>query len=282
MFKDKLRKIKPIEIFVFIFTFSLLVFAIKFYTFKPEYRIIRVEIVKQNWIENYNPLGYKAPFWLASRLEIGQSEKNHSGQIIAEIIDLENYEKNTEEIELFLNLKIQVAHNPRDNSFSFKGRPVTIGSPIELYFNNTTLVGQVIDDQVPESGYPHKDILVTLRGRQINPAVYSKIVPGIEVSNLGTNEVIAKVISVSQEPSTLTSAKLDQYRQELLFSTNPKQRDIVIVAQIKVQQLAGQWFYAGRQKVKLSANQDHKLWLYTKDITLYDLEIEDIKELPQK
>lgn len=269
----RLKTISYAEIFVILVVVFLTVFMVKFFGRKKEFKTIRVEVIRNNWTENYDPYGYRAPFWLSDKVKVGQTEKSKSGKIIATLTDLENYERGSEEAELYLTVKIETLLNKRTGVYTFKDKPINLGSSIELNLDNISIVGQIVDNNVPEGGYPAKYLMVTAKGRNFESWLYTKVVPGLKVYNRATNEVVAEVVDVKLENSTLQQIK---YSSSYLQAIVGKDKDLLVYVKVKVYQMDGRWYFMGHQNIKIAGS----LYLYTNELNLYGFEIEDIKELP--
>jgi hypothetical protein len=246
---------------------------VKFFGRKNEYLTLRVEVIKKNWTENYDPYGYRVPFWMSDKVKIGQVEKGKSGKIIATVTDLENYERGPEETELYLTVEVEALLNKRTGVYTFKDKPINLGSPIELTLNNIDIIGQVVDNNVPKNGYPKKYFLVKARGRNLDPWLYSKVKPGIKMYNRANNDMIAEILKVETENSSLQKIKIDN-SGNYLQSVVSQNKDIVVEFRLKGYQLDGKWYFSGHQNLKIS----NQLYFYSDEFNLYELEIEDIKE----
>jgi hypothetical protein len=276
--KKRLQSLTPIEIFILITIAFLTIFIVKFFGRKKEFITIKVEVIKQNWLNNYDPYGYRAPYWISDKVKIGQTEKDKAGKIIATLIDLENYERGDEEAELYLTLKVQTTLDKRTGVYYFKDKSLNLGSSIELNLNNIELHGQIIDNNVPQNGYPTKYFTVTARARNLDSWVYEKITPNLKVYNRATGETVGEITKVNLENSSLQEIKTDS-TGKYLVSASQKNKDAIIDIKIKAYQMDGKWFFTGHQDLKINNYLKSFLYLYTEKINLYDLEIQNIKEI---
>lgn len=272
--KRRLKNLTPIEIFILITIIFFTIFIVKFFGRKKEFITVKVEVVKQNWLNNYDPYGYRTPFWISDKVKIGQTEKNNSGQIIATLVDLENYEYENEEAELYLTLKLEVIFDKKTGIYYFKDKPLNIGSIIELNLNNIELKGQIIDNNVPQNGYPTKYFITTVRARNLNSWAYEKIVPGLKIYNRATNEVVGEITKVNLENSSLQEIKTDSTGRYLTTINSDKNKDAVITMKIKGYQIDNKWFFTGQQNLKVN----NFLFIYTDQINLKYSEIQNIEE----
>jgi len=272
--QKQLSTLGPIEIFIILTIIFLTVFTVKFFGKKKESLIIKVEVVRKNWSENYDPLGYRVPFWLSDKVKIGQTEKNKSGQIIATLINFESYDHGDQESELYLTLKVETLFDKRSGIYYYKDKPLNLGSPIELNLDNIEIYGQIIDNNVPQNGYPTKYFNIKARARNLDSWVYSKIIPGIKIYDRANNEVIGEIINTNLENSTLQEIKNDPNTGKYLQATLNKNKDLIVDIKLKAYQMDHRWFFSGRQNLKIG----NPLSIYTPQVDLYKLEIENIEE----
>lgn len=274
LIKKRFQALSPIEIFIMITVVFLTVFIVKFFGRKKEFITIKVEVIKQNWLNNYDPYGYRAPYWISDKVKIGQTEKDKAGKTIATLIDLENYERGDEEAELYLTLKVQTTLDKRTGVYYFKDKALNLGSSIELNLDNIELSGQVIDNNVPESGYPIKYFTVTARARNLDSWVYQKITPELKIYNRATNEAVGEITHVTLEDSSLHEIKTDSTGKYLTVAPG-KNKDAIITAKLKAYQMDNKWFFSGHQDLKIGSS----LYLYTNQTNLYNLDIQNIEEI---
>lgn len=276
MFKESIKRLKlitPFEIFAATVCVGLLVFIVKYFGIKEDYRNIRVEVIRKNWVENYDPYGYRAPYWLSDKLKVGQTEKNSVGKNIAQVVRIENYIKGSEEAEVYLTLKVQAVLNKRTGRYTFKDKPMDLGSQIELSLDTANVLGQIVDDNAPLSGYPTKNFEIKVRGRNVDPSLLPKIVPGIKMYERSSNQVIAEFTDVKIEDSSLQPLTFDQ--EKYLYTQTNRHKDVVITAKITAYQMDGRWYFSGHQNIV----NNSQFWFYSNELYLYELSIEDVHEL---
>jgi len=250
---EKIRKrisaLSPIEIFIALTIIALTVFLVKYFGIKREWKIIRVEVIKKNWTENYDPYGYRAPFWLSDKIKVGQTEKDpNSGRTIATLVGLEDYERGGEEADIYLTVKVEVYLNQRSGQYQYRDLPLELGSSITLNLNNILVVGQVTDTDVPPAGYPTKNLLVTIFDRNVEDWICNQIKPGLTMRNRANNEVVAQVVSVKTEPPTYQLIVSENSR---LTIDNSPNKDLTVTVKIKAQQIDGRWYFGGHQNIKV-------------------------------
>jgi hypothetical protein len=280
-YKDIYKRISSLsfaEIFIFILVATAAIFIVRYFGQRKEWRTIKVEVVRKNWVENYEPYGYRAPFWLSDKIKVGQVEKGKTGKVIAELIDAENYERGGEESLIYLTVKVKTIYYKRTNKYVYNDKyNLELGAPIELNLNNIQIAGQIIDNNVPENNYPTKYVEVLLRTRQLQPWTIDQIKPNDKMYNRANNDVVAEIISTKIEDPSLNIALIngEKYLQIL---PDTRVKDLIITAKVKCYQEDGKWYFAGHQNMKIGAF----LYFYTDKVDINGLEIMSIKELPNQ
>jgi hypothetical protein len=282
-----IKQIKSITVyqwFVFIAIISLFAFTVKYFGIKKEWRRIRVEVVGRNWSNSYNPYGYKTPFWLSDKINTKITEKDASGKTIARIINIENYERDGEEAEVYITLEVLATLNKRLNIYTYKYNDLTLGSAIELHLNDLQIIGQIIDTNVPIGGYPQKKVQITGIWKAVDPWRYSEIQPGDTMLNRSNKNIIAKINNISTKPRPNSEMFFYNYNNDALANTNgssftvendPNKKDVIINLDITVNNVDNRWYFAGHQHVQVG----ELLWIYTNHGSIYNLEIQEVKSI---
>lgn len=271
--KKRFLSVSIFEVFCFSTVIFLLVFIVKYFGQQREWKTIRVEIINKNWIENYNQYGYRAPFWLSDKIKIGQEEVDKAGKVIAKVSDVENYIRGTEESEIYITATVQVLHQKKQNKYLYKNRDISLGSAIELDIDNIHLVGQIVDNNVPPSGYPVKTFSVTSRFRSLEPPVFNNIKIGDKMYNRAKAETIAEVTNIKfEDPSRIF---LINDSNTFSFKPNRQSKDVIITAKVKASLIDDRWYFAGHQNLKIG----NGFYFYADNVNLYGGEIENVESL---
>lgn len=271
--KKRLQTLTMFEIFVAISIVVFTVFIVKFFGQKIEYKIVRIEIINRSWAENYEPYGYRTPFWLSEKLKVGQKEYEKSGKVVAEIIGIENYERGSEEAEVYLTVKLRTILQKRLHQLFFKDKPLNIGSAIELAPGQNIVYGQVVDMDVPSEGYPQKNFIITTRAREIDKYLIDNTHINDTMYNRYTNEPIANIISFKTEfPSRIMESSHNSYLQSGNKSTA---RDVILKFKIKAYQIDNRWYFGGHQQIKVGV----QFYFYGQKVNYYDMYIENIENV---
>jgi len=273
----RIKTIGPIEIFILISVVMAIIFLVKFFGIKKDWVTIKVEVIPRNWAESYSPYGYRTPFWMSDKLNIGQLEKNSSGKVIAEVIDIEKYERGNEESEVYLIVKVKAQYNKVMGKYLFKGKPLDLGDAIELRLDNIHLFGQIIDKNYPLTSYKQKEIIIVGRWRAQDKWKISQVKSGDIMIDQGAGITIAEVLDIKIEPPTKNMIVLSGLENtgKIEMEDNINKKDAVITLKIKVHKQNNRWYFAGHQKIKIG----EVIWVYTNNIDINSLEVQEIKEM---
>lgn len=278
MFKRLIQRLKILslfDIFVCISIIAFTVFIVKFFGQKTEWKTVKIEVINRSWADNYNPYGYRTPFWLSEKLKIGQKEYNKSGKLIAEVLNIENYERGSEEAEVYLTVKLKTNLQKRLRQNYFKEKPLDLGSAIELSLDQNTVYGQVIDTDAPVNGYPQKKFIITTRGRGIDKYIIDHTKIGDVMKNRYNNTTVATILDFHTEKTTVAYVnQINNNSGALGFKINEDTKDLIVKFEIITEQIDGRWYFAGHQQVKVG----NGIYFYGQNINLL-LGIEDVQEL---
>ncbi|MEK7543644.1 MAG: DUF4330 family protein [Patescibacteria group bacterium] len=259
---------------------GLTIFVVKFYGRKPTERIIRIQVVGKSWTQNYNNYaGYRPPFWLSENIQVGDVETTVNGWRSGEIIAIEKYDRWGTDVDLYLTAKLQGEINGRTNKFIYNSKPVEVGAFIELHLTRADVLGQIIDDNVPEKGYPEKEIVATVRVRNEDPWVVEALRVGDTMLNGPQKKQVAVVETISIEPPTsaifLSDATIDNPPNNTFLSIDPRAKDVVMKVRLRAQHHDSGWYFGGHQSIKIG----QQIWIYFSQVNVMAT-IQSIQDAP--
>lgn len=273
--KNRLKTLSILEIFISITVIVLVVFVIKFFGQSIEWKTVRIEIINKSWADNYNPLGYRTPFWLSDKLKVGQKEYDKSGKVIVEIINIENYERGTEEADAYLTVKLRTTLQKRIHQYFFKDVPLNLGSAIQISPDQNVVYGQVVDLNMPETGYPQRTLIITARSRGIDQYVIDKVKINEIMNDRYIQKPVATIISFQTEKTTKVYVnELTDNNHTLEFKVDQNTKDLVVKYKITVSQIDNSWYFGGHQQIKIG----NPFYFYGQNINLIQ-EIENVEQL---
>ncbi len=271
----KIRSITPIQIAVIILVVVSVVFVVKYYGKKGEWHVVKIQVVGKNWSDSYVQYdGFRPPFWLAEHIKQGDTELSLGGQIIAEVERTESYSRAGPDYDLYLTVKIRGTLNKRTNTFVYNGKAVRTGAPIELQLTSASVLGQIIDDNVPTEGYPTKNVVVKVRYKNTEQWIINKVRVNDELRDTAGNKIFGKIQSIQIEEPTNMLVQFDGYNR-LTVVPSTKLSDLVLFVRIITEIHNGELFFEGHQNVKPS----NGLWLYLPNINLFGGTIESVENV---
>ncbi len=276
----RIKTLQPIQVFTLFVIAGITVFTIKFYGRKPAERVIKIQVVGKQWAQNYNNYaGYRPPFWLNNSIQIGDTETTVNGWRSAEIVNIEKYDRWGTDADLYLIAKLKGEVNTRTNKFMYNSKPVEVGSSIELHLTRTDVLGQIIDDNVPEKGYPEKELFVVARARNIDPWIIGALRAGDTMLNGPQKKAVATLMSYAIEPPTsavfLSDSTTSNPPNNTFLTLNPRAKDAVLKVKLRVQQYDTGSYFAGHQNIKVG----QQIWIYFPQVNIM-AEIQSIQDAP--
>jgi len=272
----RVDKITPLEVYVVVFVIASVIFVTQYFETQSEFRFIRVEVTTSEWANSRDQNSEKAPFWISQALEVGEVERNARGSIRAELVELENYELTDDQAQIFMVVKLMAEYNQKDQSYSFNGRPLLVGEPIEFKFDQTLIPGQIVDNNFPSKGYDQGEFEVTVRYKNTESWFREQMKAGLVMTNRATGEEVAKLTEFRIEPASALVAT-SQVGNQLYFEKSNQLSDVRAKFRVTAQKQDGNWFFAGRQRLRVG----NKIWIYLENITFPNVVIEELKYVPE-
>lgn len=281
--KKRLKCITPIQVFIILVVIAGTVFIIKSFGKKSEWKLIKMQVIGQDWSRSYvEHEGYRPPYWLAESINEGDVELGVDGSKHAEVIKVERYKRVGSEYDTYLTLNVKGVLNTRTKKYVYKGRAIEVGAPISLNLNKALVIGQVIDDQVPKEGYQTKKVIVTGRIRNTEPWIISNLNIGDKMTSDNQGGVVAEVLTKNTEPAQsqilFSDSKKIGVRSStgsLIVERNPRLRDLVLTVELTIEKHGNEWYFGGHQNIKVGNN----IWLYFPQVDLKFVEIESIRDV---
>ena len=249
---SKIRRLKFIDYVLLGCVFlAILIFAIFFFR-KSAYinatiKVGEDSVYYQSWDTSRSDTSASKE-WFANSFYPGQSEKDGTGQNVAEVLSIFSYNKTATRKTVFLNMKLKVVYNRATNTYTYKGVPVLIGSKLKLSFNNVYVEGMVTSvDGFPQYGNRKKIVVEseireesTLFSGSIGTKPY--VADAIRVGDGAKDNrgnVIIKIIDKRVTPAMKTVTTSDG---RVFQTPDPVIKDVFLTLEIEATETNGQYF----------------------------------------
>lgn len=268
--KQKLSKkifnINIFDVFVLLIVCFGVIFIVKKFQRKDQWRTIRIQVADPDGWSGYENRG--SMFWLARGLEKGLVEKSSDGEVIAEILEVQDYERGNEKRDLYLIIKVKGFLNKTKNQFVFKSRFLGVASLVEFYFDKVHVLGWVVDEKWDSSDMDLTTFEVKARWENVYPWQAEALKKGLVMNGFGDKQ-IAELKSFRIENADLvTTDSLGQ----VYLRKNPSKRDVYLTFKLSAEKYGDEYYFAGHQKVKVGES----LWVYFENVDLESIRVSSV------
>lgn len=233
---------------------ALLIFAVLF--FRKSSYITAVVEVGQNSIY-YDQWLSGSPFWndtsgtknwFAETFRKGQAEKDGLGKTKAIVLDVYSYDKTPTRKTIYLTVKLNVIYSRSSNTYTYKGVPVLVGSPIKLNLDRVAVSGLVTSVEGFPTSTERKNIVVEAQIREENQTF---------LETAGTKKFLADAINIGDEVKDnngLTLIKIVDKKVlpatktvttstgRVLETSDPSRKDVYLTLNIYAQKVGDRYF----------------------------------------
>jgi len=254
--RKKFFGISVFDAFIIIIMASLVIGIVKFYKREDQWRLIKIQLTdkSQHWLAG-------TPYWMGENIQIGDLEKGSGGEIIAEVVDIDSFERGDETRDVYLILKVKGFYNFNKDKFIYKNRPIEIGAPIELHLNKVLITGLVINENFNEEEIESEWLKVKFKWMDVFPWQAEMFKPGLQMKTGNREKLIVEVLSVN---SRLSEVAIETIYGNIRIAQNPLKRDVVLVFKLLAKKHGSEYFFAGHQKLKVG----EPLWIYFPEVDI--------------
>jgi len=248
---DRLRKTQILAGLVLV-----IVGAVFYSLFTEPNRWVTVEIKmlseKGSW-SNDKPI-----YWLSNTLENGIAEYDGLGRKIAKVESFQIFEKKDIGKDVFISLDIKARYNKRKRQYVFKGKPLGVGSVINLNFTSLNVNGLIINMPDFEAKVATREKIIEVKLQDfdrtfvnttgIQPWLAETIEKGDAVRSL-EGLLIAEVLDKRVESAEIIT--IDAAGNALL-RRDPVKKDVYLKLKVLTTRVGGVDYYIGDIKVKVN------------------------------
>ncbi len=226
---------------------------------------IRISVANVDWWYK----GSSPAYWYAHDLKVGDIVKNSFGEVVAEVINVDNYALGGPYRAIYVDLKIKVDFDQKKNQYLYEFKPITVGSSLLLNFSNQQLRGLIVAMGDKAIEYSYKTIKVTKTG--VLPFFAEQVTVGSQIHNT-QGDLVAEILDVKIKPNKWY--QFSDIRGKTIEVNNPDFRNLEIILKIKTFKDLGIDFYVDESVIKLGA----RVWLQFPNFALDDAEIIEVIE----
>ena len=185
--------------------------------------------------------------WFEQLFKSGMKETDGLGRSMAEIVNVYSYDTNPARKAVYLNLNLRAVYSRSSGQYTFKGRPLLIGSPIRLNLSGlyvegivTNVNGQndprkreklVVEAKIASNG----DFFTTTGAPD---SVEKALNVGDEVKD-SLGKVVIKIISKRVENANMTVPTADG---RVTTARNSQRKDIYLTLQIEAIKVGDRYY----------------------------------------
>lgn len=256
-----IKKRFPVNI-VILSIFTLFALSVAFYFFTQKRSetdmYVVVSLLKPENSQPNAPYNW-VPYWISNSIDIGDSEVTPLGIINSTVIDKDVYEGPLSGQYVYITLQIK-AIKDRNGIYLYKNKPILTNAEIELRLTKSQVKSSVIyiGRELPK--YESKKMIITVKGREIEPWIAEDLKVGSTIQN-SKGVTIAKVLDKKITPAEVRSDWAGVAR----ISYDARKKDLEATVEITAQNISGINYFAVTNKVKTN----EYIYLPFKEVSLY-------------
>jgi len=263
MFKNLRGKYNKLTLFdkvlVSLFVLGLVFFAYIFFR-KSSYIAVTVKVGEDNiryepWVQETG-----TRVWFSQLFYQGMRETDGLGRTMAELSSLRSYDTLPSRKAVYLTLSIRAVYNRASNQYTFKGKPLVVGSPIKLYLDRLLVEGLVTSVEGVNDPRERQELIVEAKLKEENPSF-------LETS--GVENYIAEALTVGQRimdsdgnvAIEIISKKSENAKRlvttsdgRVIIQTSPLRKDIYLTLKINALKLGGRYYLFDDTPVLIGAS----------------------------
>lgn len=223
---------------------AILIFLAFLFFRKPSTLIATIKVNEDN-IAWWN-MGTRS--WFAQMFYPGMKEKDGLGKATAEVLSIKSYDTSPARKAAYLTVRLNTVYNRASNQYTYRGKPILIGSNLKLYLDNLQVEGLITAVEGAKDPRQKVVLLVESQIRDETP-VYPE--------TSGTKPYIADALSEGQEikdDQGNTIIKILKKRVEdaqrvvttsdgrVVIQTNPLRKDVFLTLQVRANRVANRYY----------------------------------------
>lgn len=247
-FKTKLKNLSLFD--RILIAFAILGVAFFAYVFfrKSSYITVTIKVSEESIF--YEPwrveTGTKT--WVSQLFYQGMKEQDGLSRTTAEVLSIKSYDTLPSRKAVYLTLKIKSVYSRASNQYTFKGRPVLIGSTVRLYLDRLLVDGLITHVEGVKDSREKETLIIETQIREENPVfletsgtrkhIADALKIGEEIKDDQGNTVI-KVLNKRVENAKRTVITSDG---RIIVGTNPLRKDVYLTLQVEALKIHDKYF----------------------------------------
>lgn len=241
----KFRLQKPRVFHVVLITLVISVVIGFFYIFlrKPTYITVEIKVGSESVFFD----GGTTKAWLGQLIHEGMTEKDGLGKTTAEVVKIRSYDTaNTKAV--YATTRILAVYNRNSNQYTFRGKPLLIGSTIRLYLDRVLIDGLITYIEGVKDPRIKKRLVVEaqlINETNVFPEISGvkqhiadAITEGQEIKDSQNNTII-KVVKKREEDAKKNVTTSDG---RIFIQTYPQRKDVYLTLEVQAM-LIGDRYY---------------------------------------
>ncbi|MBI5614087.1 DUF4330 family protein [Candidatus Gottesmanbacteria bacterium] len=229
------------------------VFAFLFFR-KGEYIDIIIKVGEPNFVYDVwrkNPNNGDVYTWFAQLLKIGMEERDGLGRNVAVVSKIFRYDSSPDTSSVYLTTKIKATFSRGSGQYTFKGKPVLIGSEIKLILDRILINGTIVEIINKESTLStHKIKIQASLFDRLNPyqnttGVQPYLADAININDTIYDSQNRPIIKVVDKKSTDAQTIVSTSNGQIITQSNPLLKDVVYILEIQTTKIEDKYYFLG-------------------------------------
>jgi hypothetical protein len=250
--KKLINKAKQLTLFdrilIFLTIIGIAFFALIFFR-KSTFVTATVKINENNIQYNLwdiEHLGTRA--WFAQFFKKEMKETDGLGRIMAEIVDVRSYDTEPARKAVYLTLKLNAVYERASGKYTFKGRPLLIGSPVKLNLGSLFVEGLVTHVEGIKDPRKWETVIVEAQIREeeptypdtsgTSPHIAEALQVGEEIKD-DQGRIIIKIIEKKIEDAKRLVTTSDG---RVVTKRNPLRKDVYLTLEVQISKIHNRYY----------------------------------------
>jgi hypothetical protein len=195
--------------------------------------------------------------WFVYLFKEGMRERDGLGRTSAEIEKVNYYDSGEAKKAVYLNLRLRVDYNKRSRNYLYKGKPLLIGSPIKIEFEDIITEGLVTSVEGVDD--PRKDVELIVKSQifDLNPVfpetngVQPFLAEAINVDDKVRDSNGREVITVLEKTEEAAKKIVTNDKGEVFLRRDPVKKDVYLTLKLLVRQINDEYYLFDDIQVKI-------------------------------